>query len=127
MKKLLIAACMFFGVTGFVAAQQPAPKTTTTTSTSIKKTTAGKVVQMDNTKHVAASGLKADGTPDKRVSSEHGFGSRPHDEVVELAHHRGKASGKTGASEEDTSEYVEAIVGLRARVIVCFLSHLEEF
>lgn len=50
-------------------------------------------------------GLKKDGTPDKRVNPEHGFGGRPHEEVVEAARAGGKASG--GESKQTDEEYVE--------------------
>lgn len=68
MKKLLIAAFMMLGLNGMVTAQQTAPKAATTTDKkTLKKVETGKVVPMDKSKHVAATGLKADGTPDMRL------------------------------------------------------------
>jgi hypothetical protein len=70
MKKLLIATCMFLGFAGIASAQQTAAKTTTAKTTdlkAVKTQPAAKVVKMDKTRPVAASGLKADGTPDMRL------------------------------------------------------------
>ena len=70
MKKLLIAAFMMMGFTGLVSAQQAAPKTVVTKSTDkvvVKKVGTAKVVKMEKSTHVAATGLKADGTPDMRL------------------------------------------------------------
>ncbi len=70
MKKLLIAVCMMIGFTGFVSAQQAAPKTVVTKTTEkavVKKEGTAKVVKMEKSSHVAATGLKADGTPDMRL------------------------------------------------------------
>lgn len=70
MKKLLIATCMMLGFAGIATAQQAAskPKTAKTTDMKVvKKDAPAKVVKMDKLKPVAASGLKADGTPDMRL------------------------------------------------------------
>ena len=70
MKKLLIATCMFLGFAGMVSAQQTAAKAITTKPADMKPVKSqppAKVVKMDKTKPVAASGLKADGTPDMRL------------------------------------------------------------
>lgn len=72
MKKLLIALSMMLGIAGVAKAQQAAPKTAVTTTKPaelkvVKKDATAKVVKLDKTKPVAASGLKADGTPDMRL------------------------------------------------------------
>lgn len=70
MKKLFIATCMFLGFAGIAAAQTATAKATTTKAAdlkSVKTQPPAKVVKMDKTKPVAASGLKADGTPDMRL------------------------------------------------------------
>ncbi len=71
MKKLLIAFCMMLGFAGVATAQTAAPKPATTKPAEmkvVKKDAAtAKVVKMDKTNPVAASGLKADGTPDMRL------------------------------------------------------------
>lgn len=64
MKKLLIAICMVLGFVGVSVAQTAAPSTTTTTTKTAKTTKTQKA-----TKPVAASGLKADGTPDMRLKA----------------------------------------------------------
>lgn len=65
MKKLFIAACMMLGFASFASAQAVKATTSTVTTTKSK----GKVVKMNSTNHVAATGLKADGTPDKRLKA----------------------------------------------------------
>lgn len=71
MKKLLIATCIILGFAGIATAQQAAPKPATPKTTEMKVVKkvapAAKVVNMDKSKPVAASGLKADGTPDMRL------------------------------------------------------------
>lgn len=71
MKKLLIAFCMMLGVASVATAQQAAQKPAATKSPAIKAVkkdaASAKVVQMDKTKPVTSSGLKADGTPDMRL------------------------------------------------------------
>ncbi len=70
MKKLLIAFCMMIGFAGVATAQTTAAKPATTKTADlkvVKKDAPAKVVKMDKTKPVAASGLKADGTPDMRL------------------------------------------------------------
>lgn len=71
MKKLLIAFCMMLGFAGAATAQTAAPKSAGTKPTEMKvvkkDATTAKVVKMDKAKPVAASGLKADGTPDMRL------------------------------------------------------------
>ena len=65
MKKLLIAFCMMLSFAGIATAQSAAPATKTTSTTATKP---GKVVKMNKSSNkVAASGLKADGTPDMRL------------------------------------------------------------
>lgn len=53
-----------------------------------------------------SDGLKMDGTPDKRVNPEHGFGS-DHERASEL----GKQGGKTGGSASADSESTDASGG----------------
>lgn len=50
-----------------------------------------------------SDGLKMDGTPDKRVNPEHGFGA-DHERASEL----GKQGGKTGASAGGDSGSTDA-------------------
>ena len=76
MKKLLIALCVMFGFAGIASAQTAAPATTTTSTA--KKTSTAKVVKMNKTvKPVAASGLKADGTPDMRLKANKSKAAAP--------------------------------------------------
>lgn len=50
-------------------------------------------------------GLRKDGQPDQRLSSDHGFGSRDKDELKEIAASGGRASG--GSQQEQDVEYTE--------------------
>ncbi|KAK6535676.1 hypothetical protein TWF694_002129 [Orbilia ellipsospora] len=45
---------------------------------------------MSSYKPTENDGLKTDGTPDKRVSSEHGFGGQDREQVSEIARQGGK-------------------------------------
>ena len=72
MKKLLIATFMMLGFAGITTAQTAAKKPAATTKPAAlkvadKPATSAKVVKMDKPKPVAATGLKADGTPDMRL------------------------------------------------------------
>lgn len=72
MKKLLIATFMMLGFAGIITAQTAAKKPAATTKPAAlkvadKPATSAKVVKMDKPKPVAATGLKADGTPDMRL------------------------------------------------------------
>ena len=72
MKKLLIATCMMLGFAGITTAQTAAKKPAATTKPAAlkvadKPAASAKVVKMDKPKPVAATGLKADGTPDMRL------------------------------------------------------------
>lgn len=78
MKKLLIAICMMVGFMGVASAQTTAPAPSTTTTTTTTKSKPAKVVKMNKTtKPVAASGLKADGTPDMRLKENKAKAAAP--------------------------------------------------
>jgi hypothetical protein len=80
MKKLLIATCMMLGFAGIASAQTAAPKPAAAKATEmkvVKKDATAKVVKMDKTKPVAASGLKADGTPDMRLKANKAKAAAP--------------------------------------------------
>jgi general stress protein YciG len=50
-----------------------------------------------------SDGLKMDGTPDKRVNPEHGFGA-DHERASELGKQGGKTGGSIGGDAESTGE-----------------------